>query len=296
MHQTILFFYFPVGMELEIESPLHHEVPSSTAMCSHESEAQPEKANETITHVSSSKGRSPAAAAEQSEHKYTKSSRRKTRTFRSQSVHMNPNFHAQPESHDYIKSQNKHSKFSSFYEELRSFVKEYKEDNHLTVTDYYQLLFACQTGDTEQICSAILSIDSVRRQLINKITIENDVITSGMTNRKYDPSVLMKKSHKDLKFFSWVDVVDEFKQNFPDLMCQLLSLMLKRESQSLYTKLEQVMPRLGVIYGILMQGRNQELTLIQRLNTSLLFNSICDVKVSHVLASDPVQEKNDEFK
>ena len=60
-------------------------------------------------------------------------------------------------------------------------------------------VFACQTGDNEQICSTILFIDSVLQQLINKITIENDVITSGMTKRKYDTSVLVKKSHKDLK-------------------------------------------------------------------------------------------------
>ena len=135
---------------------------------------------------------------------------------------------AQPESHDYIKSQKKPSKFSSFYEDLHSFIKEYREGRHLTLTDYSRLLFACQTGDTEQIYSTILSIDIVRRQLINKLTIENEAISSGMTNRKYNTSVLIKKSHKDLKFFKWVDVVDEFKQNFPAILCQLFLLMLKK--------------------------------------------------------------------
>ena len=86
-----------------------------------------------------------------------------------------------------------------------------------------------------KIYSTILSMDSVQRQLINKLTFENDAISSGMTNRKYNTSVLIKKSHKDLKFFTWVDVVDKFKQNFPAILCQLLSLMLKRESQSLCT-------------------------------------------------------------
>ena len=103
-------------MELEIESPLDHEVPRSVAICTLDSQAQPMKAKETMTHVSSSVERSSAAAAEQTEHKYTKSSRKKTSfvSSHSQSFHMNPNFHAQPESHDYIKSQNKPSKFRNF--------------------------------------------------------------------------------------------------------------------------------------------------------------------------------------
>ena len=271
-------FYFPVGMELEIESTVDQEVSKPTTICSDDSQALPEKANVVTTHGVSMVREQAATAEKEHVHTYSKKSEKQTRSVPSKSV--NHNLHAQPESHDYIKSQKKPSKFSSFYEDLRSFMKEYREGRHLTLTDYSRLLFACQTGDTEQICSTILSIDSVRRQLINKLTMENDAISSGMTNRKYNTSVLIKKSHKDLKFFNWVDVVDEFKQTFPDILCQLLSLMLKRESQSLYTKLEKAVPRLGLIYGILMQGRHQELSLIQRLNSSLLFNSICDVKVS----------------
>ena len=191
-------------MELEVDCSVDQEMPTSIMTGSDDSQTLSGKANGITTETSMVTERSSTAATEQSEHTYTKKKEKQTRSVPSQTVH--PNLYAQPESHDYIKSQNKPSKFSAFYEELRSFVKEYREGNHVTLTDCYQLLLACQTGDAEQICTVILSIDSVRRQLINKLTLENDAVTSGMTNRKYDTSVLMKKSHKDLKFFNWVDV------------------------------------------------------------------------------------------
>lgn len=262
-------------MELEIGSSFGQEFLQtaetySSSIC--DTEILVEKENKQERHAKKESDK------KHSEHMYARptiSVKKKSR----RTLEQNSKLFAQPESHDYVKSENKPSKFSSFYEELRVFMKEYREGNQLAPSDRYQLLFACQSGDSEQICNSILSIGSVRKELVNKVTNENDVITSGMTNRKYDTSVLMKKTQKELKCFSWTDVVEEFKENFPDLLYQLLSLMLKTESQCLYTKLEKVLPRLGVIYGILMQGRNQELSLIQRLNSSLLFNSICDVKV-----------------
>ena len=44
-------------------------------------------------------------------------------------------------------------------------------------------------------------------------------------------------------------------------------------------KLEEHIPRLGMLYGMLMQGRNQELSLVQRVNSMVLYDNLCDQKV-----------------
>ncbi|XP_062575477.1 uncharacterized protein LOC134237384 [Saccostrea cucullata] len=48
---------------------------------------------------------------------------------------------------------------------------------------------------------------------------------------------------------------------------------------SSYMQIERVVPRLGMVYGVLMQGRNKELSLVQRMMSLLLFDNICDQKV-----------------
>ena len=83
-----------------------------------------------------------------------------------------------------------------------------------------------------------------------------------------------------LKKFNLFNVIDEFKTQFPDLMAQILAIMMKQENNVLYTEMEKVIPRLATIYGIMMQTRNKELSLIQRVNSLLLFDNICDRKVT----------------
>lgn len=90
----------------------------------------------------------------------------------------------------------------------------------------------------------------------------------------------MQKSFDSLKKFNLFNVIDEFKTQFPDLMAQILAIMMKQENNVLYTEMEKVIPRLATIYGIMMQTRNKELSLIQRVNSLLLFDNICDRKVT----------------
>ena len=187
----------------------------------------------------------------------------------------------QPIHHDYLKSQKKPPKFNSFYDEIRKFINEYNIDSEtISEEEGIKLLAVCVSMNVKQICETVISIESARKCLIGLLMNEFNQTASQMTCRKYNTSVLMQKSLTELKTFDWFTVVAEMKSRFPELMALMFSLILKKEDRNLYTAMEKVVPRLGTVYGILMQGRNQELSLIQRLNSSVLFDNICDVKVS----------------
>ena len=89
----------------------------------------------------------------------------------------------------------------------------------------------------------------------------------------------MKKTFQDLKHLNWKKIMVEMQNMFPDLFVQLLGMMLDDHDISSYTSIQKVIPRLGLVYGILMQGRNMELSIIHRTMSMLLFDHICDQKV-----------------
>lgn len=187
----------------------------------------------------------------------------------------------QPIHHDYLKSQKKPPKFSSLYEEIRQFINEYGiEEETLSEKEALKLWVAFASRNVKYICETMLSIDAIKKCVIGLLMNQTDATASQMMTRKYSTSVLMQKSLSDLKAFDWFSVFEEMKSKFPELLALMLSLIIKREGRNLYTIMEKVVSRLGTVYGILMQGRNKELSLIQRLNSSVLLDNICDVKVS----------------
>ena len=142
------------------------------------------------------------------------------------------------------------------------------------------MIYACASGDISKISEIIFCSDDIRKRIVNMHVTESHKIISSLGKRKYEQSVLMQKSFDSLKKFNLFNVIDEFKTQFPDLMAQILAIMMKQENNVLYTEMEKVIPRLATIYGIMMQTRNKELSLIQRVNSLLLFDNICDRKVT----------------
>ena len=65
--------------------------------------------------------------------------------------------------------------------------------------------------------------------------------------------------------FEWQKLFSEMSKRF--LLGVLLTVMNTAKEEC-----DKVMPRLGLCYAILMQTRNRELSLVQRLNTVLLTN------------------------
>lgn len=55
--------------------------------------------------------------------------------------------------------------------------------------------------------------------------------------------------------------------------------MISPEKATDWKCVEEVLPKLGMVYGIIMQARNKELNLVQRILSLALTESLCDVKV-----------------
>ena len=79
-------------------------------------------------------------------------------------------------------------------------------------------------------------------------------------------------------FFNQTSGLLDFR--LPNLTALLLRTMLSKQKCSSVDAIGQVIPRLGLVYGILVQSRCPELNLVQRIMSMILTDSLCDIKVS----------------
>lgn len=167
--------------------------------------------------------------------------------------------------------------------EISKFLKSYNScnENSISTSDQQLLHSICESGSVDQLTSWIINNDTVRKSVVTKMISENNHTISNMRNKKYGfVSYLMKKEVKELKSSRWIDIISEFKCLFPDLCALLMFVLVDSEKIGLYTNLQSLIPRLGLIYGILMQTRNNNLSKVQRITSLLLIDNICDQKVN----------------
>jgi hypothetical protein len=75
------------------------------------------------------------------------------------------------------------------------------------------------------------------------------------------------KDFSNMNSFSWDELVTELSDRCPVLFNALLVAMGRSKEE-----VKDVGPRIGMCYAILMQTRNHELSLVQRINTVLMTN------------------------
>ncbi|XP_028403965.1 uncharacterized protein LOC114526566 [Dendronephthya gigantea] len=109
-------------------------------------------------------------------------------------------------------------------------------------------------------CIKTLVLKSVNEQCKNLC-----VKTKGI------PSVMRvtRKSQRDLKSFKWIDVLRELKDRSPDILEFLLTIAVPSKLKCTW----QQIPPVCTAFGILMNQRCRELSLIQKINTVILGSS-----------------------
>ncbi|XP_063444106.1 uncharacterized protein LOC134724790 [Mytilus trossulus] len=117
----------------------------------------------------------------------------------------------------------------------------------------------------------------VKEELLSELSKEHKILK----NRKHGKiSTLMTKDFEDLKQFTWDSIVNEAVTEFPLLVDVLLAFLVP-DSLEHKTKVERVAsltPRIGFLYSVLAQGRNHELSKVQRVISINLFDNLCDQK------------------
>jgi hypothetical protein len=91
----------------------------------------------------------------------------------------------------------------------------------------------------------------------------------------------MKKDYGDLKNFSFALVTEEMMRKLPLLFRIICGITLTRNDLLIrsHKKIQELIPRWALIYGILMQSNFHELSLVQQVMTSILEDNLCHQKV-----------------
>ena len=155
-----------------------------------------------------------------------------------------------------------------------------KTDTVIRKEQCHTLISAIHTRSTEIIASEFCKIPALQE---NMVRVMSDQLGSRPEQQRGhkagQTSVLMHKDFIDLKSHSWEDVISEFVRMYPELLQILLKIMLPLEARQSSTKTNEVVPKLAIIYGILLQNRNHELSRVQRLIGCLLADNLVEQKV-----------------
>ena len=128
---------------------------------------------------------------------------------------------------------------------------------------------AVQLGSPYEVAEAAMRISSLRNAIKNVFLKEVDKQCSNLCARKrVQPSVLRVPSehHKSLVEFRWNNILTEMKERAPDVLDFMVAMAVPQLKGS---DGRQIMP-LCTAYGILMNVRCRELSLIQKMNAVLL--------------------------
>jgi hypothetical protein len=129
---------------------------------------------------------------------------------------------------------------------------------------------------------ALVSHETIYNLLIDRLA--KDIYLQAAELSCRNKSVLRQKGFEELNNFSLEPVIAEFSDNMPILSRLMLAAMANDKHKGLQYVRDHadsdLSKKLCFAYGILMQGRCMQLSLMQCLVTCLLMDSICDSKVS----------------
>ena len=151
------------------------------------------------------------------------------------------------------------------------------DENFLSAEDLTKLEEAISTGDPTIITTAIKSIESLNRTFREYLLHELDNDCKNICLRS-EPSELRTNTFCDMIGFEWQKFSSEMSKRCSFLLDVLLTVMNTTKE-----KCDEIIPRLGLCYVILMQTRNRDLSSVQRLNTVLLINGNAKKEVCKTL-------------
>ncbi|CAG2251735.1 unnamed protein product [Mytilus edulis] len=160
-------------------------------------------------------------------------------------------------------------------------VKQQQYDN-LSPVELAEIVSVLPLGSRSALIQTLLKYDSFKHlitdELMKILSNQHDILK----NRKRGKlSVLNGKSFEDMINFNWSQIVEELCDEFPVLCRTILSFMLPDNltEKTKSDRITSMVPRIGFIYSLLAQSRNQELSKVQHMINTILFDNLCDQKV-----------------
>ncbi len=154
---------------------------------------------------------------------------------------------------------------------------EKEKTETISNSDYTQIVTRLRTMNMYSVVSCLLSMNNIRSAIVHQLMKEIMSVMSVSGNRKHgDVSYLMKKDFANLKSFNWHSVVDEAARKCPVLVDLAVALSLSKADMERVDAQNSLFPKLGLVYSILANARNRELSKTQRVVSMLLYDNICD--------------------
>ena len=165
---------------------------------------------------------------------------------------------------------------------LGEYIKKSEVDDFMTDNEFSDILGQLPQRSRQNFISCLLKHDHIKAAIEDTLLAGVAKSCDFLKNRKHGKlSVLMRKDWVALKNFNWGMILEELKTENPFLLRTFLSVLvpdsLNEEQKS--RKAAENLPRLGMAYAILSQGRNSSLSRVQRVISTVLFDHICDQKV-----------------
>ena len=155
----------------------------------------------------------------------------------------------------------------------------------LAVTKTIRLKLMLSSQNPVAISQAFMSIPELRNCVIDLLADNLGEVPNEMRNKIHgDVSILMKKNFDHLRYFDLNAVTEEMLEKFPELVKIILSIMLPKAKRTSPEKYTEIIPRLAFIYGCILQHRNPECSMVQRLVSACLTSNICNQKVRNIPA------------
>ena len=156
------------------------------------------------------------------------------------------------------------------------------QERYLTSEEVADLLNSLLNASVKVIAKEIMKIPHLKSAVETLLLSDLSRVNKLLTNRKKGRlSVLMKGTFDNLKSFNWDEVVKELWEEFPLLAKAVVSFIVpsSMENHRKSRAIPKLIPKIGTVYGILAQARQNRLSKVQKVVNILLHESICDQKV-----------------
>jgi len=157
------------------------------------------------------------------------------------------------------------------------------DSNKLDNSTQLLLQTVLDRGNIEQACRDIVSADRMKSIIMHQLMESCGKRMSGLRKRKNDhTSFIMRKDVNEMKEFSWNAIFSEAYRVMPEVVQLLMACMLGKLSNGIrnVNELKKVIRKIGLIYCIVANNYDGQLSLLQRVIATVLHDSNCQRKVA----------------
>lgn len=155
------------------------------------------------------------------------------------------------------------------------------DTSHINSSDAMDLIVSLFSGDSvDVLAKKIYCIQSLRQNIWKLFISQLEDDSKYSTQRR--ASYLSDTGYSALVSFDWTSVVREMVDFNPLLLDVLLSASTSAKKQRSADHYKQIVPECGLVYGILMKRRFQDMSRIQRFISLALANERVHQKVTKI--------------